>query len=220
MTDQLEKVRRQCREVAAIIDRSQKLPSLAENLFYPTAGLRAALTAEGNYPTRRDLRDRLKRIAKAAESVHNALLDTTYFALLTETSTGLLDLPAGFADALAAIQAEAIIKSGEIPQGQGQHKLFPSPEALSARCQCALIISEAWKQTNGTDPNPDASEAHDAADLYWQTCGGRSIGEARGKDGGGGWRPYFRDVRRRTDAYFTLCRQIISDQLKSPLPPD
>jgi hypothetical protein len=137
--------------------------------------LAGVIKAEREYPGRRELRQRLEAIAKAARLLHRELSDATILSHLfrnDQTSWSVGDENQWMAD-LERLAVRADASAADVRTGRGSYKDFARPDGLSAKTICALLIIEC-RALGGKDTPTGSLEAQGECEHLWRMAGGES----------------------------------------------
>lgn len=126
---------------------------------------------------RAQMRERLRRIVHAIDTIKGALGETSVRTFLDtageesiayagQFDVDLRDLGVRAARALASPQL--VTRAGATKAGKGP--AMP-PGAVHSASFCALIIAETWKYIHAAYPGARNEKAAAAAEAYWRACG-------------------------------------------------
>ena len=148
-------------------------------------------------PTRAEMRELLRRVREAAAFLCRALGESSIRNFLEEEPAdpiqyhGLLDryLRDLAARAVRASNSPTLAdEAGKTKAGKGR---AATPDALSARTYCALLIVEAWNHFRGGYPGSRNREAARAAEIFWRATGAEEIETEDDRDPLTAWRRHF-----------------------------
>lgn len=144
---------------------------------------------ESAAPKRSDARDRLDKVARAANLLARELSDPAMVALLANAKNGLmgmqLDGDTKLTDAIVDLGERARMAMATVRQSGGRDAVSSArpgvrTDSISARELCAILTVEAWMLVRGDSPGRNNEEAARVADWLWQAAGGSSAGAAGG----------------------------------------
>jgi hypothetical protein len=179
-------------------------------LKHMAMGVGSAISEERDYPSRRELRARLRRIQAAARMLMGEIEDHVVLGHL-EAGT---ESPLGFEEhsALERIARLADAAAERIPAGGGAGKsMIAKADGHSAPQICALVVMVAWRGTTGDWPPIRNAAAQSACERLFVAAGGDS--DRRGGDKArrdGFWRDQLRHAHAHVDgpAVIALRRQV------------
>ena len=161
--------------------------------------LKWAVAKEAEYPTRQELRKKLKALANAIDVVRGSLRDF-------QISTLLLSREHGFQhqnEMDHALSNYADMVGGEmikIPSGPGSNKHFASPQGLSCAVNCALMVCLIWERVHDRWPPKSNHTAHNACASLWAAAGGRTLYKPGVSDSVVVWRDHIRSAEKATSS--------------------
>jgi hypothetical protein len=130
-----------------------------------------ALALEKAQPGRSETRRRLQEINRAAQALATVIEGGDPLLAFLEASGPLVNRNELF-HGLRDLADRAERERAEIPVTGGRGKAWVGENELSAQDWCALIVAEAWVLVHELRPAPSNDRAIEAADAYWQACGG------------------------------------------------
>jgi hypothetical protein len=170
-------------------------------------GLAYAIKREKDYPSARELHERLRKIEETARDLPvltRELIDLRMIALLSNDGLrpeDLLDLARGvrsIADPLNRVADRIAHLRKRNPPKQGQGKLYPAAPGPSALEQCALIVAMIWYREKGNWPGLNDNVAHKLCEQFWLEAGGKPHGGLGAKEGElNAWRKYIAQGRKK-----------------------
>ncbi len=159
-------------DIARLIAGNEPPSWLVVAVSKARATLAWTVKKEREYPHRKELRARLKKLAVAIETVREAMLrDFDLMTLLragddfllneNETYHGLGDL------------AERVKRTlGDLPARKGRYKYFWRSEGATPQQVCALMVSVLWERVRSTPPPNTNAEAQEACAALWAAARG------------------------------------------------
>jgi hypothetical protein len=101
-----------------------------------------------------------------------------------------------------------------IPKGKGRAR-SATPEEISARATCALLVAELFELSGRRLPQPNNARAHAIAEELWLASGGPPwTGHAKNL---ASWRPYFFEITRASPGYRQILRSFVRTRLGTKL---
>lgn len=178
---------------------------LPEWLVMATETARATLDwilrHEQKYPSRKELRKRLKNLSIAIEFVRGNLRDLTISTMLLSGDAQFYnqnEMYHGLGD-LAARVANTIEK---IRSGKGRDKSFVRPDGLIPQVICALMVCIVWNRMRGEDPPNSNRAAQQVCAHLWATADGegrRRWGATADDASVAVWRDHLRTAKSSMD---------------------
>jgi hypothetical protein len=133
--------------------------------------LASTIRQERAYPGRKELRQRLEKLAKAIELVRGEMLDFDMAMLLRAGDKALLYERETY-QGLGEL-AERVKKTLDaIPSRKGRDKHFWRSEGATPQQNCALIVSILWERTRSALPLNTEKCAQQACAALWAAAGG------------------------------------------------
>lgn len=184
---------------------------LAEYLDQWSITVRMHRLVLAGQPRREVIIKKLKEIEKAASLLVQTLNDPVTSEFLQMAPLGKIETLGWLDKTLRDILRRArVARSSEVLSSEtsgakaGRGKAM-TPEAISAKTLCAIVVAEAWARFHG--PSAFRSRGLAAAtEAYWRECGGKSTGW--GSDPGNSWRPYFKAMNEpAAAAHRAECRR-------------
>ena len=162
-------------------------------------GMRGNNDTRACYPTRKALRDRLKKVQRGAELLAREFNEgyrrnEERYAVVAHLLVSGLDQQTinVLADVVPKL-AHCVASAAPVRDGKGRDKTFPNPDALSPHEQCAGLVTWGWHNLRHTRPPHTSEELHRACEAVWQAAG-----LARPHFGNNltGWRPHLEATER------------------------
>jgi hypothetical protein len=185
----------------AICGKVSPTREMVASLRAAAAGIAASARQEEEAPSADDLRDRLAVIRAAALKLAAEIKDHNILGRLDgariDPTTGLADRMHYIfvlEEVLPDLASRALDAKSAVFSSSGK-KTVANADALTAQQTCALVVYRAWTVARGAVPGVGLHAAHQACDVFWQSCGQQSIGESLT-----GWRRHIevaRDVLTR-----------------------
>jgi hypothetical protein len=193
-------------DVANLLSNDLGLVMPAGNLESLGRVLANARSYEANQPSRPEMTKRIRRLHCATLEVREALESPHILSRLALGGQEFLEKWQDFwADMMTLNQvAEAALLT--IPKGKGRTR-SSTPQEISARAVCALIVSEIFEASSRKPPGSNNTKAHAIAEALWKASGGPSwTGHAKSL---ASWRPYFDEVGAASPIYRQTLRVIV-----------
>jgi hypothetical protein len=158
--------------IAGIIAGDKAPPWLVLAVSKARATLAWTIKKEREYPHRKELRARLKKLADAVQTVRAAMYEDFDLMIMlragddfilneNETFHGLGDLAERTRKTLAAV-----------PARKGKDKYFWRSEGATPRQNCALMVSILWERVRSAAPPKSNVQAQEACAALWAAAGG------------------------------------------------
>jgi hypothetical protein len=82
------------------------------------------------------------------------------------------------------------------PEGQGAHKDFPNPKALTSRQMCAAVVWYVWREARGSLAPQSSRKAWEACELVWRAAEDSPQRDSNaGNDPNARWREHLKTVK-------------------------
>lgn len=176
---------------AAIIGKKQvtaaEYQAVVDGLESSIAYLAPLIKSEEDHPSREDQRDRLLKLADAAEVTRKLATDPIARQLLRRGYIPLSPTETQVSDYLDWLVRKARSEVASIRRGAGVGLHVPAPDALSAHGLCAAIVVVAWQTAHGRLPPHTNAVTQGACDDLWQAAGG-PVRAANSRSAPTGWR--------------------------------
>jgi hypothetical protein len=192
--------------VSKLLSDQLGLKMAAANFKLLDAILVSARQNEDNRPNKPSLTRQITEALAAAIKMGEALASPPVLSWLKAADPGFLAKQPDYWSDIVELQQTFEAALLITPKGRGRAR-SATPEEISPRATCALLVAELFELAGQERPRPRNATAHTIAEALWLASGGPPWpGHAKDL---ASWRPYFDEMKRASLDYRQVLRSLV-----------